>query len=294
MGYLTKEQVDFYHKNGYLVIERFWDAETVTTLKNKIGTIVAEADLSSVNSVFSTKENMRKADDYFLTSGREIRFFWEEKARDANGVFVGAKEKCINKIGHGLHDLDPDFEAVSYEGRIGSICSELGLERPMNVQSMYIFKQARIGGVVVPHQDGAFLYTEPQSCIGFWWPLDDCTLDNGCLWAVPGSHELGVHRRFRRRDPPNEGTEFLPLEPVTWDISTAVPLVIPKGSLVVLHNALVHFSNENNSEVSRHAYSIHIVDGKEGVEYPADNWLQRPAEFPVREITNRVEESANA
>lgn len=291
MGFLSAEQIEFYEKNGYLVIERFWDEETVERLRKKIVDIVMQADLSNVKSVFSTKENMRKADDYFLTSGREIRFFWEEKARNEAGELVDSKEKCINKVGHALHDLDPDFEKVSYEGRIGSMCAELGLERPLNVQSMYIFKQARIGGVVVPHQDGAFLYTEPQSCIGFWWPLDDCNLDNGCLWAVPGSHKLGVHRRFRRRDPPAEGTEFVPLEPVEWDLSTAVPLVIPKGSLVVLHNALVHFSKENNSDIPRHAYSIHIVDGKEGVSYPADNWLQRPEGYPFREITNRYEES---
>ena len=292
MGYLTQEQVKFYKKNGYLVIENFWNNETVDKLKVKILDIVRAADLSKVTSVFSTKENMRKSDDYFLTSGREIRFFWEEKARDEHGELVTTKEEAINKVGHALHDLDPDFEEVSYEGRIGSICSELGLEHPLAVQSMYIFKQARIGGVVVPHQDGAFLYTVPQSCIGFWWPLNDCTLDNGCLWAVPGSQELGVHRRFKRKDPPLEGVEFVPLEPVEWDITDAVPLVIPKGSLVVLHSALVHFSKENHSDIPRHAYSIHIVDGKEGVVYPADNWLQRPEGYPFREITNRYEEES--
>jgi phytanoyl-CoA hydroxylase len=90
------------------------------------------------------------------------------------------------------------------------------------------------------------------------------------------------------------GTEFVPQEPVVWDTSAAVPLVIPQGSLVVLHSALVHFSNGNNSEVPRHAYSIHVVDGKEGVVYPADNWLQRPVDQPFREITNRYSEVSEA
>lgn len=155
---------------------------------------------------------------------------------------------------------------------------------PLPVQSMYIFKQASIGGEVIPHQDGAFLYTEPQTCIGFWWPLDDCKITNGCLWAVPGSHRLGVHRRYRRRDPPNIGTEFLPTEPIEWDISQAIPLEIPKGSLVILHSALVHYSLENTSSTPRHAYSIHVVDGGEGILYPRDNWLQRPPEHPFKPI----------
>lgn len=96
-------------------------------------------------------------------------------------------ELSINKIGHNLHDLDTVFQAVSYDMRVSSICKDLGMQRPQCVQSMYIFKQPYIGGEVGAHQDGAFLYTEPQSVIGYWWALDNCSVQNGCLWVVPGS-----------------------------------------------------------------------------------------------------------
>jgi phytanoyl-CoA hydroxylase len=289
MPYLSQEQIDFYHTNGYLVIENFWNEETVEVLKNKMENIVVNADLGQIKTIFTAKDQDRKpADEYFLSSGREIRFFWEEKAWEGDQFVATDKKLAINKVGHGIHDLDEDFEKISYEGRIGNICAELGMEKPLVAQSMYIFKQPRIGGAVNAHQDGAFLYTEPQSCIGFWWPLHDCTKENGCLWAVPGSHSLPVSRRYRRLDPPNIGTEFIPKEPVVFDITDAVPLETKKGTLVVLHAALVHLSQENLSDFPRHAYSIHIVDGKEGVVYPADNWLQRPVEFPFREVTNRV------
>ena len=43
-------------------------------------------------------------------------------------------EECINKVGHGLHDLDSEFEKVSYEPRLGSITRELGLHKPLPVQ----------------------------------------------------------------------------------------------------------------------------------------------------------------
>lgn len=289
MPYLSADQVAFFEENGYLVIPDFWKQDTVDELKTRIQSLVTAANPYEVKSIFSTKENMRKADDYFLNSGYAIRYFWEEKAWNAKGEFVAEQPTlAINKVGHALHDMDELYERASYEPRVGSICADLGLQMPLLAQSMYIFKQPRVGGEVGAHQDGAFLYTEPQSCIGLWWALDDCTLENGCLWAVPGSHQLGVHRRFRRRDPPNEGTEFSPLEPIAWDLSAAVPLETKSGSLVILHNALVHFSKENLSDNPRHAYSIHVVDGKPGVVYPADNWLQRPPEHPFREIVNRV------
>lgn len=284
---LCADQHVAFEEQGYLVIERFWDSDTVDCLRERIFKIIDELNVGSSQaprSVFSTKEQVRKADDYFLTSGREIRFFWEERAWAEDGKLVNAPRESINKVGHGLHDLDDEFERVSYEKRIGMICRELGVEVPLAVQSMYIFKQAFVGGEVGAHQDGAFLYTNPQTCIGFWWALDDCHVNNGCLWAVPGSHKLGVHRRFRRRDPPNEGTEFEPLELVEWDLTGAVPLEIPKGSLVILHAAVVHYSEGNTSANPRHAFSLHVVDGKSGVLYPPDNWLQRPPEHPFRVI----------
>ncbi len=270
-----------------MVIPNFWDATTVQKLRDEIHSIVTSADLSVVNSVFSTKEQERSTDDYFLTSGREIRYFWEGRARDENGVLINSLEESINKIGHGLHDLNPEFERVTYEPRVGQICRDLGMEKPLAAQSMYIFKQARVGGEVGAHQDGAFLYTEPQSVLGFWWALDECTLDNGCLWAVPGSHHLGVTRRYRRSDPPSAGgVEFVPLEPVVWSLEGAVPVVVDKGALVLIHSSVVHYSADNRSPVARHAYTLHAIEGKEGVNYPADNWLQRPSEFPFREIVN--------
>ena len=84
-----------------------------------------------------------------------------------------------------------------------------------------------------------------------------------------------MHRRFRRCDPPKGGTEFKPKEPIHWDLTGAIPLEIEKGSLVLIHHSLVHFSCENTSPHPRHAYSIHVVDGKEGILYPPDNWLQK-------------------
>ena len=49
---------------------------------------------------------------------------------------------------------------------------------------------------MTPHQDGTFLNNDPLRLVGFWFPLDDATLENGCLWFVPGSHARPVTRRL--------------------------------------------------------------------------------------------------
>ena len=161
---------------------------------------------------------------------------------------------------------------------MSAICRSLGFTRCLVPQSMVIFKPPRIGGPVLPHVDGAFLYTKPQSVVGLWWPLEDCTQANGCLWAVPGSHRGGVARRFKR-NASGTGTEFEPAQEAAFCVEGAVPLEIERGSLVLLHSSVVHFSNANTSEISRFAYSIHVVEGE--AEWPRDNWLQRDTPFPA-------------
>jgi NADH-quinone oxidoreductase subunit K len=81
------------------------------------------------------------------------------------------------------------------------------------------------------------------------------------------------------REPGQEPT--LDEEPLpAADDPRLVPLEAPAGSVVLLHGLLPHRSGANRSDRSRHAYSVHLID--EGARYPADNWLQRPAELPLR------------
>lgn len=196
--FLTPEQVTFFHENGYLLIPDFLSENDMQNMREAIIGQLDKFDPQEHRSIFTTVEQKRVVDAYFLESGDKIRYFFEEDAFDASGELVSDKYHVINKIGHDLHNLDPIFKRVSYDPRINSIARSLGSKQPLIAQSMYIFKQPRIGGEVKPHQDATFLYTEPQSVLGFWWPLEKCTKQNGCLWAVPGSHKLPVFQHFRR------------------------------------------------------------------------------------------------
>ena len=286
---LSADDVARFARDGYLVVPGFWPPETTAAVKAAAERLLDEFDPAAVpRSVFTTDEQQRHSDAYFLASGDRVAYFFEKEAVDAaSGALLVPKQQAINKMGHCLHELEPAFRAVSLEdARVGAVCRAFGFRRPRVAQSMHIVKPPRIGGAVRPHVDGAFLATRPQSVLGFWWPCEDCTVKNACLWAVPGSHlRAGAEapRRFRRRDD-GRGTEFVPAEEgEPFDLAGAVPLEIAAGSLVLLHAALVHYSEANQSNASRHAYSIHVVES-DGVEYLLDNWLQRPggaSAFPL-------------
>src|SRR5215207_10452617 len=137
---ISNEEVGQYNDTGFLVLEGFADDESCDQLRKRAEDLVHEFDPSEVVSIFSTHEQNRLTDEYFLTSGDKIRFFFEENAFNPDGTLKYEKEKSINKIGHALHDLDPIFERFSRSERIKKVAAAIGLENSLLVQSMYIFK----------------------------------------------------------------------------------------------------------------------------------------------------------
>jgi phytanoyl-CoA hydroxylase len=275
---INEEQLDQYQSQGFLVLTDFVAAGACDRLRERAYELVSEFDPQEIVSVFSTHEQTRTSDDYFLDSGDKIRFFFEENAFKADGSLLQAKEKSINKIGHALHDLDPVFEEFSRRDEIKELVSNLGIDQPLLLQSMYIFKQPNIGGEVTCHQDATFLYTEPLRMVGLWFALEDATIENGCLWAIPGGHKRGLKSRFVRAE--GGGTRFEVFDDLPWPEENLKPLEVEKGTLIVLHSLLPHLSRENRSPKSRHAYTLHVIDAS--VNYPEENWLKRAKEIPMR------------
>jgi phytanoyl-CoA hydroxylase len=274
---ISREQVAEYLENGFLVIDGFVETATCNELRKRAAEMVHEFDPAEIVSIFSTHEQNRTTDDYFLTSGDKIRFFFEENAFNADGTLKYEKEKSINKIGHALHDLDPVFERFSRSEQIKHLATAIGMKNPLLLQSMYIFKQPNIGGEVTCHQDSTFLYTDPIDIVGLWFALEDATIENGCLWAIPGGHRSGLKSRWVRSP---EGMQFEIFDTGAWPEDQLVPLEVSKGSLILLHGLLPHRSFENKSLRSRHAYTLHLISA--GADYPADNWLQRSTAMPLR------------
>jgi phytanoyl-CoA hydroxylase len=258
MSAVTDAALARFRADGFLVLDDFVPAERCDRLRARAGALVDEFSPPDQRSIFTTDEQARRTDDYFLDSGDQIRFFFETDGR------------AINKIGHALHDLDPEFAAFSRTPALAGVVAALGVTDPRLMQSMYIFKHARVGGEVRFHQDSTFLHTEPEAMVGLWFALEDARTDNGCLWAIPGGHRDGLKARFVREE---RRTRMEILDDTPWDEAAAIPLEVRKGSVIVLDGLCPHMSQANLSPVSRHAYTLHVTSGASA--YPSTNWLQR-------------------
>ena len=131
----------------------------LNALRRRAHEIVESFDPQAGSGVFSTRE--QNADAWFLGSADSVRCFFEEDAFDDSGRLRQSKALSINKIGHALHERDPEFAAFSHGPDWAELASDLGLAAPQLWQSMFIFKQPGIGGEVRWHQDATFLHSDP-------------------------------------------------------------------------------------------------------------------------------------
>lgn len=275
---LTPTQIEHYQRDGYAVLPGFKTAEQMAALRERAAQIVDAFDPAAGASIFTTQEQLRTVNAYFLESANTVRCFFEEEAFASDGRLRQDKSLSINKIGHAMHDLDPVFRAFSTGPALARVAADLGVQQPQVWQSMYIFKQPGIGGEVAWHQDATYIASTPVTVTTFWFALEDATLDNGCMWVEPGGHHSPLRERFERQ---GDVVSIRKLDATPWpDTRTAIPLEVKAGTLVVFHGLLPHYSAANRSAASRHAYTLHVTDGCSA--YAPTNWIQRPAELPAR------------
>lgn len=164
----------------------------------------------------------------------------------------------------------------------------LGYKSPILAQSMYIFKNAKVGGEVGPHTDNTYIRTTPSSCVGIWVAFDDATKDNGCMWGYPDSQKTPTNyfMKLRREENGKLKTFYEPSEQQIYDLKTPIPFEAEKGTVVLLHGDFLHYSMANTSDMQRHAYTLHMVESRDHV-WDSDNWIQRK-ENPFRFLYENV------
>ena len=272
-SWLEASQVQLFHEQGFLALERVIGEQWISDIRAAAGRIVEAFDSDSHRSVFSTRDQDKGRDRYFFESSEQVHCFLEEDAMDPNGALLKPKHLAINKIGHAMHDLVPEFTAFCRQPIFGQILRELGQKDPLLWQTMYIFKQPHIGGEVRWHQDASYLITEPSSIVGFWIALEDAHRDNGCLWIEPGGQRSPLREIYQVDHDSGRGL-LRQLDDTPWpSTDDAVAVEVPAGSLVIFDDHMPHYSSQSSSQQSRQAFTMHFAEADSA--WSRHNWLQR-------------------
>jgi len=270
---LDKNQIRQYQDEGFLVLEDAIPMTEIKKLKVAALEIVDEFDIDRHRTVFTTSDRDKGRDEYFFESAENVHCFLEEGALSEDGQLLKPADLAINKIGHAMHDRVPEFAAFCRTPVIGQVLRDIGYCAPQLWQTMYIFKQPGIGGEVRWHQDASYLITSPPNVTGVWIAIEDANRENGCLWMQPGQHRSPL-REIYQVDWKTRSGKLSSLDDSPWAVNKAIAVEVPAGSIVFFNDHMPHYSSQNRSDKSRHAFTLHVSESN--ADWSEKNWLQRP------------------
>ena len=230
---LTGKQVAFFVENGYLVVP----------------------DLVTMPEV----EELRR-DVVQLARGKYPCENIKPMPEQLSEAEVIKNILCI----HQPHFVSPVIEKYVKHPKISGILSQIAAAHipfwdgsVKCMQSMFFVKPPGFQGQAW-HQDEIYIPTRDRSLVGAWIALDDATVENGCLYVIPGSHRTGYLYPQRAHDNPEE-FDFAP-ESHGFDESVEIPVEVKTGALVFFNGYLLHRSRKNRSQVYRRVLVNHYMN----------------------------------
>ena len=241
---LTEDDTQFYQENGFLVVEDFYQPEEIAAL-NAEAARICRGDAGPVGGL--TEHQLNESDDEVLR-----------------------KYLCI----HFPHKLSELMKSTITNSQTADALTRIIGPNVKCMQSMLFIKAAGKPGQAW-HQDEFYIPTRDRSLTGGWIAFDDATVENGCLWAIPGSHRPGVlwpqhQQKDPRFDCAGESGEF----PYTDE--DAVPVEMKAGSIVFFNGYLLHRSLPNRSAGGyRRALVNHFMSAESLLPWHSDEsgWM---------------------
>ena len=232
MFQLRDEHVKKFRNDGYLIVENLFDVGDLERLRRRI-------------------EELSSADGVNLTKGRRQV---EPRVEMGEEVPMEGYASSLRKMSHVAFE-DPIFLEHAREDRIIDIIEALLGPDIVLAQDQLFMKPPRVGSRQKFHQDSplGFDLDPPDQMVTCWCALDEASIENGCLWMIPGSHLQGVtDKEVWRSYEPIDGVE--PPE--------ARPVELAPGSCSFHHGLTLHASRPNLTDRSRWGYATHYASAR--------------------------------
>jgi hypothetical protein len=259
---LTEQELEQFHELGYLVKPGVYDESALAPIREALASVVHEAALR-------------------LQSDGELDAIFEDESLERRLARIckydaGAGNKVYLSIlgkGGGGYSGPAMFDMIMHPPLLGCIESILGPE--LIGSSVYRVRPKLPGsahGEVPWHQDAGYnlAHCDRHLIVTCWIPLVDATIENGCLYVVPGVHKGGILQHYTGG---HGGFLEIPREELT-NANAAIPIVMRAGDVLFLTNKTPHASFENSTEIVRWSVDLRY----QNPETPT-NVGERPSDY---------------
>jgi ectoine hydroxylase-related dioxygenase (phytanoyl-CoA dioxygenase family) len=242
---ITQEQADFFREEGYLAVERITTDEEVVRMRG------------AYDEIFARRAGREEGMEYDVASADE---------EDTEPTLVQILEP--GNYAEALRDSRYETNALAISRQLlGPGCVYVG--------AFALLKPARIGSATPWHQDTA--YWDPalddlESNLSVWMPLQPATVENGCLYYIPGSHRAEVAPHHHVNDDPK--IHALELDEGYFDLSTSVACPLPAGGATFHGGRICHYAPPNTTEEPRRALVLAFRVTKPPLEPARDFYWQ--------------------
>jgi ectoine hydroxylase-related dioxygenase (phytanoyl-CoA dioxygenase family) len=236
---LTRDQIDFFHTNGYLAGIRLLNDDQIAVLREQLKQLV---------------DPTHTGHDLFYE-------FHSNESTDPSTILFHALGAW--RIAPGFHDLlwNPAFLIPASQLLDGAV---------RFWHDQLFCKPARHGGVVAWHQDYSYwTRTQPMAHLSCWIGLDDSTRENGCVHYVPGSHRWDLLPSTGLAN--NMVAIQSVLDEEQKDQFRPVAIELKAGECSFHHPLMVHGSYENRSDYPRRGAIVNVM--RDGVCSASDDPL---------------------
>ena len=231
---ITPEQIQKYQADGFLVIENFLSPEELEHWRKSVNTAVEERAGIKI-------------------PGKDIKIGEADGINEDSDYFAKVFDQLLN-----LWQTNESVKELMIDQRIGKMASQLSGADGIRIWHDQALIKRPWANPTAWHLDTPFWSFSDRKAISIWVALDDATLENGCLFFIPGSHKITNFDKI------TIGRNMDGIFDIYPQLKNSKPVAAPmKAGSCSFHNGLtVHGANANMTNGFRRAMTCaYMPDG---------------------------------
>ena len=228
---LSNEQVEQFWEDGFIIVENLLDPDEVASL-------LAHAEWVASGKASHIPKGQLQIEPHVVAGEAQAQNYADS----------------LRKMSH-LAFYDEGFRNHARNPKILDVIEVLLGPNIKLYQDQLFMKPPRIGSRQRYHQDMPLgFYIDPPDMVTCWVALTDSTIENGCVWMLPGTHKFGIIEQ-------SKWGEYEQMS-VEGSLSEERPLELKAGDCSFHHGLILHSSRPNRTNQRRRGYATHYVSAK--------------------------------